>query len=114
MSLNKSISIAILSTILFVVYPLKSNADGFTGTEFLTWDRAAQDNYLQTSITMAGVIATQTRPNVASCIDDWYFAGDAVRKQRNDAIRKTIQDNPGYHPSGVLLAVLQKECGSFK
>ncbi|WP_238365446.1 hypothetical protein [Mesobacterium pallidum] len=63
---------------------------------------------------MASVIATQTKPSVAQCIDEWYFSSEAVRAQRNDEIRQTIRENPGYHPSGIIYAWLKKRCGAFK
>lgn len=97
-----------------VFHPQESWADNFNGASFLSWSKASQDGYLNASVMMASVIASQTKPTVAQCIDDWYFKSDAVRAQRNDEIRQTIRQNKEYHPSGVIYAWLSKRCGSFK
>ena len=91
-----------------------AQAEGFTGRDFLAWSQQGQDSYLHTSVTMAGVIASQIRPPIARCIDDWYFADAAVQKRRNEKIKRTIRQHSEFHPAGVLLAVLQSACGSLK
>ena len=88
-------------------------ANGFTGADFATWEMRAQDSFIQTSITMAGVVATQTKPEVARCLDDWYRPDTELKDRRNDEVRTIIMGNPTYHPSGVIMAVLVKACGSF-
>lgn len=97
-----------------LVFPQEIRADGFTGQDFLKWGKAGQDSYISISITMAGIIASQTNPSTATCIDDWYFRSKAVQAQRDDEIRKTIRENPTYNPSGVIYAWLKKRCGAFK
>lgn len=91
-----------------------AQAEGFTGRDFLAWSQQGQDSYLHTSVTMAGVIASQIRPSIAHCIDDWYFADAAVQERRNEEIKRTIRQNSNFHPSGVFLALLQSACGEFK
>lgn len=96
-----------------LIHPQESAADGFTGDDFAGWSAASQDNYIQTSVTMAGVVLTQLRPEISTCIDDWYFSGDNL-PTRNDHVRKMILDNRGYHPSGVILAVILQVCGPLE
>ncbi|MEO1324942.1 MAG: hypothetical protein AAFV59_18270 [Pseudomonadota bacterium] len=62
---------------------------------------------------MASTVATQVEPKIAKCIDDWYFKDEETRRRRGDEIRKVMQSVPGYHPDGVLLAVIQRACGKF-
>jgi hypothetical protein len=60
---------------------------------------------------MAGVIATQNIPSQAKCIDDW------VARHHKDGYRTAIdimRRFPDDHPTGVIVAILQKECGAFK
>lgn len=95
---------------LAVFHPQVSKAEGFTGAEFSNWEPGAQDSYIQTSVTMAGMVLTRTKPEAATCIDDWYFA-DEHSDRRNSFIRKTIASYQDYHPSGVILAILLQECG---
>lgn len=88
-------------------------ADSFTGEKFLTWPRDSQESLIQSSIMMTGIIAAQHRTDIAGCIDDWYTGDEAVQAQRHEFVIDTIRKNPSYHPQGVILALLQKECGSF-
>ncbi|MEM6890782.1 MAG: hypothetical protein AAGA74_16210 [Pseudomonadota bacterium] len=93
--------------------PQVSAAEGFTGVEFNAWETSAQDSYIQTSMTMVGVVLAQLQPDKARCINDWYFA-DGQSSARNSFIRKTIASYQDYHPSGVILAIVAEECGQSK
>lgn len=94
------------------INPHVSKAEGFTGADFAGWEVASQDSYIQTSVTMAGVVLTQVKPERSSCIDDWYF-GDAQKDARNAHIRKAIAQYGDYHPSGTILAILLEACGAI-
>ena len=63
---------------------------------------------------MTGIVASQGRKDISRCIDNWYSGEVEIQKQRRGFILDTIRNNPTYHPQGVILAVLQKQCGSFK
>lgn len=95
-------------------HPQEIHAQGFTGEDFATWEQVSQDSYIQSSIMMAGVIATQIKPDLSTCIDDWYFASDTSKGAVNREIRGLISQYATYHPSGVILAALQQECGAFE
>lgn len=101
---------AITALALASIYPQETSAGGFTGTEFTTWKVESQDSYIQTSMTMAGVVLTQTHPDTARCLNDWYFAGENLQK-RNRAIRQAITAHEAAHPAGVMMALILKECG---
>lgn len=98
---------------LITVSPQKSFAEGFTGKDFAKWQTDAQDNYIQTSVTMAGVVLTQVQPEKSTCIDQWYL-GDGQKDARNAHIRDTITQYADYHPSGTILAILLEACGPLK
>lgn len=104
---------AIAFAVSIVTYPQVLPAQGFDGDQFLAWSRSAQDSYIQTSITMAAIIATKTRPAAGDCIDAWYLSPDANRTSRNDEIRGTIGRNSEFHPSAVIFLVLEQNCGPF-
>lgn len=91
-----------------------SYAEKFTGEQFLKWKRESQDSLIQISITMTGIVATQGRKDISRCIDDWYTNDKAIQQQRHGYILDIIKENPSYHPQAVILAVLQKRCGSFE
>ncbi|MEM9840554.1 MAG: hypothetical protein AAF830_15555 [Pseudomonadota bacterium] len=98
----------VLATTAFI-HPQESSADGFTGADFARWSIESQDSYIQTSMTMAGVVFTRTEPQIATCINDWYFSGDRP-EARNETIRGTITRHLHHHPAGVILAMILEEC----
>jgi hypothetical protein len=89
-------------------------AETFTSAAFLEWSRASQDSLIQASITMAGIVATQGRKDISRCIDNWYTEDDAIQRMRHDFILESARRYPSFHPQAVILAILQKQCGSFK
>lgn len=97
-----------------MIYPQISLAEGFTGEDFAAWPTVSQDSYIQSSVMMAGVIGAQVKPEISRCIDGWYFADEATKAERNDSIRQVIAGYETYHPSGVILALIQQDCGAFK
>ncbi|WP_320240876.1 hypothetical protein [Cognatiyoonia sp. IB215182] len=92
------------------IHPQEIYAQAFTGADFSTWETSAQDSYIQTSLTMAGVVFSQVDPEKSACIDNWYL-GEAQKADRNTYIRNTIAEYGSYHPSGTILAILLEACG---
>lgn len=91
-------------------------AEGFKSSDFLGWPRKSQESYIQTSISMAGVVATQTAyPDFASCVDKWFWQGGKQGQGKRQAhILDVMRKYPEFHPQGVILAVLKKQCGDLK
>jgi len=107
---RKALTVASLSTLVCST-PGAVAQEAFDGAKFLEYSRTTRDNYISTAAGMAGVIATQNRPDQAKCIDRWVAENSANGfEPALDVMRK----QPKFHPLGVLLAVLQKSCGSFK
>lgn len=114
MIMKKRIVTASLFVVALLNYSQALASPGFTAAKFVQLERAAQDSYFQTSVMMAGVVATQTHTNLAGCIDQWYFESSETMQERNDFMRETMAQYPDHHPSGVIAAFIQKACGSFK
>ena len=95
---------------VFLCFPQELLADTFKSETFLTWNRDSQDYYIRTSIGMASLISAQNDKAHAKCLDDWYYKDEGAG---NDAVLATMKRFPEYHPRGVILAVMQKRCGSF-
>ncbi len=111
MRLKKQLGVT-ACTLICMAFPQISYADDiFKGSEFLTWERANQDFYIKTSIGMANLVVAQNDENQAQCVDKWYYSDE---KAKNSFILETMRKNPEYHPRGVILGVLQKQCGQFK
>lgn len=85
--------------------------DGYTSADLLERPIEAQNAHIQVSVMMIGVVATQIRPDIAHCVNDWY-GGDQMG-QRNEFIRSVMREHSDFHPAGVILAVVQRQCGHF-
>lgn len=107
----KMTCLAMLSALAMGAFPQVSNAKEFTSAEFLEWPSNKQDSYFQISVTMATFIASQHEgSSTASCINDWYFKNQEAKNQH---MRAVMQEHTQFHPSGIILAALQKACGTM-
>jgi hypothetical protein len=104
----------VLFSALVFVFTLISiahiQAQFFKSKEFLEYSESSRSNYIVIATGMAGLIAGQNRPEQSQCIDQW------VRENRRQGYQSAIsamRKFPDHHPSAVLIAVLQKACGSF-
>ncbi|WP_439543306.1 hypothetical protein [Hyphomicrobium sp.] len=105
---RKALALATLSTIVCGGAAVAD--DGFKSSKFLTYPAESQSSYIGTAVMMAGVIASKNVPEQARCIDKWAATHIASGYQ---PVIEAMQNFPEYHPTGVIIAVLQKSCGSF-
>jgi len=108
---RKALAVASLSTLVCSVAPGAFAGDGFKASEFLTYPAQSQKSYITSSAMMAGLIASQNNRAQAVCIDDWVAQQSG---QGYGAVVEAMRKLPDYHPSAVIVAVLDKACGSFK
>ncbi len=102
---------ATIALICMCFYPQMPEAqDQFTSASFLTWDRQNQDFYIRTSVGMAGLIAARNDGSQGDCVDEWYFGDETAA---NNQILEVMRTYPDYHPRGVIVAVMEKRCGSI-
>ncbi len=107
--------VAIALAVLFLAYPQISAAettaqDVFKASEFLTWEREGQSLYIGTAVGMAALIVNKTSVQQADCIEAWFN----VDKQNDySETLEAMQKFKTYHPRGILLALMEKKCGSF-
>lgn len=90
-----------------------SRADEFTAADVLAWDQKSRDWWLQTSLAMLGMVTARNSTERARCINDWYFAAGVDRSKRNDPFIEAMKAFPEHHPGAVLIAAVQKRCGSL-
>lgn len=81
--------------------------------EFLSFGDEAKAQFIGSTIWTASVIATQIEQSMADCIADWYTDDPATVKQRNAEILNIMADYPDSYPTGIVVAVIQKQCGKF-
>lgn len=93
--------------------PQVLQAEGFTGENFLGWSEAAQAAFFQNSVLMASTIASRLDAAQADCISTWYFGDTDLRNERDEELLYTVKAYPDFHPSAVVLAVVERECGQY-
>jgi hypothetical protein len=108
---NRIINIpAIGMALCLAFHPQLASAEIFKSSEFLTWKPESQSFYIDSSVGMASLVAAQNDKVQAKCIDDWYIADEAASiRYITDVMRKY----PDHHPRGVILAAIEKKCGSM-
>ena len=99
-----------VGALVFCAFPQELKAEEFTGKSFLAWERENQDFYIKTAIGMAGLIVSRNDQEQSKCIEAWYLPDENAK---HDFILKTMREHLDFHPRGIILAVLEKQCGSF-
>ena len=113
MTLFKRLRIGIFAASAFVFCPQISQADSLTSQDVLNWKAESQDFYIWSSVTMAGVVASQNRREAAQCIDGWYSGNDQTRKVRNRFVLETMSKYPNHNPQAIIFAIIRKQCGTL-
>ena len=109
--IKKKIQLIVVLFAISLIYSTHANAaESFKSSEFLTYSKEGQSSYIRTSVGMTGLIAARNDKKHADCIDQWYFSD---MDHGNQQIIATMRQYPDYHPQAVIVAVLQKVCGTF-
>ncbi len=106
---RKALALASLCTI--VCAQASSADETFKSSKFLTYPADAQANYISTSAVAAASIAGLNSPAQAKCLGEWVSRHKGSGYQ---PVIEVMRKYPDDHPTGLILAVLQKECGPFK
>ncbi len=85
--------------------------DKFSAADFLAWPDKSRSSYVLSALMMANMIAVENDKKQSDCIGDWYFTN---RDEKDDYIDGVMEKYPDHHPIGILMAVVEKQCGSFK
>lgn len=104
---------AMALAVVTIGFPQKSLGESFTGQSFLAWSEDGQNTYIQTAVTMATFVISRSNLEISDCLNAWYAGSEATLDERNSFIRSKIARNAEYHPSAVILVVLEDVCGSF-
>lgn len=105
---------AALLALSFPQLAAAAEGEGFTSATVLEWDTVSQNALFQSSIGMANLVAMRTgqHDDIFNCINEWYGNPD-LQAQRHQEILSVMADYPENHPQGIILAVIEKECGKF-
>lgn len=102
-----------LLAFLFLVPPSRApEADTFTASDFLTWDKESKVLFMDSAVLMAGSVASLNTKGQGRCIYDWYFSEGVEEVRRS--ILSTMSAYPDHAPTGVIIAHAQKVCGSLR
>jgi len=98
--------------VFFLGFCMPSYAeDRFTSKDFLEWEAISKKSYIQTSFMMASMIAAENNREQSKCISNWYGSD---QRGVEDYTFGLMQKHSTYHPMGVIVAAIEKRCGSFK
>ena len=109
--LTKALALVALS------FPQLAAADTFTSATVLAWSETEQASYFSISVGMVGIVAMQTgrHDDAVTCINNWYWPDGAQEHgPQNETIRTVMRSLPDAHPQAIIMAVIERECGSFK
>lgn len=76
----------------------------------MTYSAEAQKSYIDTAVVAATVVVSLNSASQAKCLGKW------LAEQRDGTyapVFEAMRKYPDDHPMGLIIAVLQKECGSF-
>ncbi len=97
--------------VLLVFLTHQSHATNFTNKDFLTMPKLQQKGFLDGVINTLWQVAAQNDSDTGQCIVDWYFGEETA--QRNGLIFKSMNQYPTYTPSAIVIALTERECGSY-
>ena len=94
-------------------YPQILLADRFTGEEFARWSEADQRGYIAAQLVMASSIVTREKPAMSQCIADSFYDEDGLSDSGFGTFVSHIDEFRTYHPSSVVVVVIENACGPF-
>lgn len=106
---RKALALASLCTIVCTQVGVADEA--FKSSKFLTYSAEQQKGYIGTAVVAATVIASLNSQAQSKCLGDWVAEhSNGGYQPILDAMRKYPDD----HPMGLIMSVLQRDCGPFK
>ncbi len=84
---------------------------GFLNKDFLTLTNEQKKFWLTGSIEALVYVAAAKTKKQGKCVANWYYT-DTPRK--NGLILGSIEKYPDSTPSAVLLALTERECGTYR
>lgn len=90
-----------------------AEGEGFTSAAVLEWSEEQQLSLLRSSVTMIALVAMQRDDtnHIARCLDTWFEEGRMQTKL--DGFRDAMTRYPDHHPQGIIMVLVEKECGKF-
>ncbi len=99
--------------VLAAFHPQNSQAEEFTGTDFLKRSTKDQRGYVSTQLVMASSIAARIKPEMSDCIGETFFNGTGLSDKGFENVMQRVREFQDFHPSSVLVVVIEGACGTF-
>lgn len=96
------------TAVLAVSFAGSAMAQDPQNANFQAFSSDGQKGYIGASIAMAQTLLSKTQ---ADCIGSWAKANEPNGYKEVVAAIKKYAD---YHPSGVIAAIIEKQCGKFE
>ena len=96
--------------LLFFSLHVPSFAAPSKNSWFLKNDEGQRIWWYMGAFTSLGHIVSQSDPKKADCIWNWSFKEP---KEKQKLLEETMRKYPDHSPSGIILALLYKDCGKF-
>lgn len=106
----KRLFIALFILIVGSASAVHSSDDIFTGAEFLKWSERGQNSFANNSLLMAIYVISQSDKAYAECVTQWF---NAEKDAGFPDVRATIADHAESDPQLIMLALVERECGSL-
>ncbi len=106
-----TVALASLTTIVCIVASGTHAQEAFKSSKFLTYPADSQKSYIGTAVVAATTIASLNSASQAKCLGSWItkHSGGGY-----ETIMEAMRKYPDDHPMGLILAVLQRDCGPLK
>ncbi|MEM6888142.1 MAG: hypothetical protein AAF636_08390 [Pseudomonadota bacterium] len=91
-----------------------AEGQSFTSSDVLAWSAEGQRSFYLNSFGMAGIVAMQTgvHETHVACIND-LLAENSETYLPVAEISSVLESYPDLHPQAVVMAIINRECGSF-
>ncbi len=107
---GNKLCLSITVFLLLLSLPALSMAESNNNSWFLKNDEGQRVWWYMGAFTSLGHIVSQSDPEKADCIWNWYFK-EPEKKQK--LLEENMLKYPDHSPSGIILALLYKDCGKF-
>lgn len=94
-------------------YPQILSSNEFTGVQFAEWSEADQRGYISTQLVMASSIVTREKPDMSQCMAESFYDDNGLSDSGFEMFRSRISEFEAYHPSSVIVVVIENACGPF-
>jgi len=111
LTVARSLMFGFVSLVVAGLYPQEALSKGFENRHFLEMGDTQKKFWLDGAITALSHVAASRDKKAGECVYNWYF-GDKIA-DRNGLIIASMKKYPDIRPTAVLMALTERECGTY-